>query len=754
MLYSDNLKKYDGELCLEVSKAIQEVKLYFNQEDLEVYLWDEYNIVIAAKFEVSLPSRGSVGNLILSTEPILIKISLEKYPERAPRIMSDRKNFPKNRLPHLYYSPENEPAILCLVRDNLNHWFATVTITDFLFVGSQWFYKAAIGALLNDNNEFDPIRLEKNNSGKHIYKYDTFKDIVNGNQRFISDSSMALILSCLYESPVTNKYTFKSITAIPFLALDNIKELVKKAFRSILSTDIDSKLLPLYSILVWDPSLAIENNYSTNLPTNYGELKTFLNIKGIDISKIILNLESINLELRRIVPIIHAVKRPKKIIGYDGDFEFFTYVIMLPEKGIKNLSDDDIVCMISHTEPFSSDLASVLSNEKRENKTLFIGAGSLGSKILMHDARIGKKTIGAVDNDNFEQHNLGRHALYSNKIGKNKAEAVIDEVKSFYELDSTNELKSYNNLISEIDDELIGAYNLLVDSTASQLVLQNLTLKKLKQNSVYSRCELVDDGEIGLLYVEGKERNPRMDDLVNYGCYLATKNSELEMWRRRDARRKPDTLNIGLGCNSITTVMPDDLVSFHASTFSQILASNPREKFNGKGLLYLNISRKMNGLPKISNKYIMVEPFEIFECGNKSGWTMRLSSGLSDRLLKLCKDHGRHETGGVLVGVANYKTKVIHVFDIIKQTIDSNGSPVAFTRGIIGLPQQIDEIKSQTGEVIGYIGEWHTHPMNLEKLSQTDLDTIEKLKSINKKTPIPTCAVIITPSKILPFIYE
>ena len=60
----------------------------------------------------------------------------------------------------------------------------------------------------------------------------------------------------------------------------------------------------------------------------------------------------------------------------------------------------------------------------------------------------------------------------------------------------------------------------------------------------------------------------------------------------------------------------------------------------------------------------------------------------------------------------------------------------------------------KTGEVIGYIGEWHTHPMNLETLSGTDLNTIELLKEINKKTPIPTCAIIITQTKILPFIYE
>ena len=168
----------------------------------------------------------------------------------------------------------------------------------------------------------------------------------------------------------------------------------------------------------------------------------------------------------------------------------------------------------------------------------------------------------------------------------------------------------------------------------------------------------------------------------------------------------------------------------------------------------MSVSRKKNHLPKISNEYVEVNPFEIYECGNNSGWTVRMFSGLSNRLLNLCSQYGRKETGGVLVGVANYKTKVVHLFDIIEQPIDSNGSPVAFTRGIVGLPKQIDEIKLKTGEVIGYIGEWHTHPMNLETLSGTDLNTIELLKEINKKTPIPTCAIIITQTKILPFIYE
>ena len=750
MLYSDSLIKYDGDISQAVSEAIREIKAYFKQDDLSVYQWDKFNLVVSAKYEVSLPSRGSVGNLILSTEPILIKISLAKYPEKAPTIMSDRKNFPKNRLPHLYYSPDDQPAILCLVRDNLNQWFATATIADFLFVGSQWFYKAATATLLNDNNEFDPVRLEYT-FGKHVYKYETFLDIVSNNRRLFEAFPMALVLGAFYDSELSKDNTFKSIIDIPFVYINNLKSIISEVYKV---KSEETKFMPLYSILIWDSEQDIEENYFTRLPINYKDLCEFLKIRGIDIISILSALKVAKVPIRVILPIIYAVKRPCKILGYEGNYEFFTFGIILTDKFPEDLDDEMKVYITSHSEPFSTKMAQILSNEKREIKTLFIGAGSLGSKMLMHDARIGKRAIGVVDNDNFEQHNLGRHALYSNKIGKNKAEAIIDEVKAFYELDSTIELESYNNHISDINETIINKYNLLVDSTASQLVLQNLIQKELKPDTVYSRCELVDDGEIGLLYVEGNERNPRMDDLVNYGCYLATINLELEVWRRADATREPDTLNIGLGCNSITTVMPDDLISFHASTFSQILASNPRDKYDGNGLLYLSVSRKKNGLPKISNEYIVVKPFKIYECGNKSGWTLRMFSGLSDCLLKLCSQYGNKETGGVLVGVANYKTKVIHVFNVIEQPIDSNGSPVAFTRGIVGLPKQIDDIKLQTGEVIGYIGEWHTHPMNLETLSGTDMNTIEILKKLNKKTPIPTCAVIVTQTKILPFIYE
>jgi hypothetical protein len=75
-------------------------------------------------------------------------------------------------------------------------------------------------------------------------------------------------------------------------------------------------------------------------------------------------------------------------------------------------------------------------------------------------------------------------------------------------------------------------------------------------------------------------------------------------------------------------------------------------------------------------------------------------------------------------------------------------------RGVKDLPQAIDAIKENTGGIIGYIGEWHTHPMDLENLSGTDKDTVGKLVVMNNSIPIPTLALIVTTSKLLPFVFE
>ncbi|MDP9078842.1 MAG: ThiF family adenylyltransferase [Bacteroidota bacterium] len=753
MYFSDDLKMFGGELPPSILAAIKNIKAYFDLPDVKVLSYDENSVVVPVTFKVSIPPKGTVGGVeIFEEEPVLIKFLLEFYPYVIPSIMSDRKNFPKNQLPHLYSTDEGEPAKLCLVRNSPSEWFANKTIKDFLLVGEQWFFKAVTGTLVDDGDEFDPIRLESY-GGFNIYKYNTLEEIVRLDRRFINEQPMAICLGCVYKDDlaIDDSLTYKTISAIPFIGLPAALAVTKEYYSKGAPRGIAH---PNYSMLLWSPEGTVNGSYDTQLPKNWGELKELFAQDGIDLKKALKIYLDSKLDFRTHLPIIYAILRPKKMVGYSGEYEFINFSVSL--SGLKSgvIPDDAKVACLSHIEPFSKDLARKLTNENRDAQTLFIGAGSLGSKIIIHDARSGKLSIGAVDADKILQHNIVRHALYQNRIGQNKAEAIIAEISDFYHLDTTKNFKAYPYDLILVDKAEFEKYNWLVDTTASFEVQNYLTVLTVPDSLKISRCELADDGTLGLLYIEGENRNPRLDDLVNLAYYKGISDFDLQQWRLADAKREVTSVDVGLGCSSTTTVVSDDVISFHASVFSKLLANESNSTDTEKNGLLYTCKFDTSGLPEIRNTHYNVDPFEIYECNAGSGWQIRMLAGLTNGLLKQCAKKGKRETGGVLVGVANYKTRVIHVFDFITETQDSKGTPTTFLRGIKGLPEAIEDTKELTGGIVGYIGEWHTHPMDLEHLSGTDKDTIEELVAINNAIPIPTLALIVTTSKLLPFVFE
>jgi proteasome lid subunit RPN8/RPN11 len=55
--------------------------------------------------------------------------------------------------------------------------------------------------------------------------------------------------------------------------------------------------------------------------------------------------------------------------------------------------------------------------------------------------------------------------------------------------------------------------------------------------------------------------------------------------------------------------------------------------------------------------------------------------------------------------------------------------------------------------MLGYIGEWHTHPGGEPQPSLQDLSTVEKIKPNLDKVPLPALLLIVTEQRIYPYIY-
>jgi hypothetical protein len=761
MLYSQELKIYNEELPTSIKDAITELEHSCHFDNIKTLCYDKHNIAIPIILDINLPSKGNHNDIdIRSKEPILLTLNLKGYPTTSPRIKSDRKDFPTQELSHLYAVQENVPPALCLVRENLDEWFANRQLNDLILVAKQWFSKAANGLLSEDGDEFEPVRLE-GFRGYSIYSYNKLSDTVKEKKGFYEDSPFTFLLLSTKQKDSTNP-TFKRFNIN--LSQNNFEELYKIVAEFNVKTIKDDNRAneidyPLFGLLVWSNKSESINSYTTLLPKTYGELEKFAEEYEVSIKAPIVEYLKKGLYINNLtlfIPLIVGIKRPKKLIGFESDIEFFNFCILVTKESVNGntLNPNTPVFYQSHREPVASHLAQKLSLSKNQEKTLFIGAGALGSKLIFHYARRGNFNLRAIDNDKFSPHNIVRHDLFMESSGQNKAKAVINKIKSF--LDENNSLDFHEGSIFNYDRKLLEGFKWFIDTSASLNVQNWLVNSKLNEIPNIARAEVAYKGRLGFLYVEGFERNPRIDDLVNYIYFLSIKDRGISDWLIEEQKKLEgndyDIVDIGIGCNSPTVIMSNDSMSFHSSIFSKILNhENNRSIIGDKGLI--NISYVSEDGLEINSRSYIIPPFKVFNCQNNSGWEIRLQNHVLDKIKFEALKFKKKETGGIFIGLCNYKTKTIHVFDTVMAPKDSKHSRVYFYRGIKNLPEQVKRIKEVSGGMIGYIGEWHTHPMGLDTLSGVDLDAVKKLKPLNDKYPIPTFVSVLSKEKYLPFVF-
>ena len=107
--------------------------------------------------------------------------------------------------------------------------------------------------------------------------------------------------------------------------------------------------------------------------------------------------------------------------------------------------------------------------EKIKNaKVLVIGAGGLGCPTLQYLSAAGVGTIGIIDFDTIELHNLHRQILFStNDVGKSKAEVAYEKLSAnnsnvnFQVFNIILTAKNANEIISKFDIVIDGCDNFL-----------------------------------------------------------------------------------------------------------------------------------------------------------------------------------------------------------------------------------------------------------------------------------------------------
>ncbi|MFA5860841.1 MAG: ThiF family adenylyltransferase [Candidatus Thermoplasmatota archaeon] len=749
--HTDDLPEIsDADFPPRVREAVASLRTAYPTAGIRTFSIGDDFVKVALDVEVNLPSRGSRYG-IRRVEPITLTIHRRMFPHKAPFANSNRLDFPTG-LPHLNPVGKGSPASFCLHRGKLDDWYAEHSIEDLVERTRGWLRDAAAGNLIRAEDEFEGT-LVAENLAYAIYDAKAIDDEIRrrGSKpghlaatfRFLTDRSKVAHLG--KDAVALQHEATVEIGKAPHLPRAKPGTLV------------------VGGLVAW-PDLTRRNDSAFGtLPTKLDEVADWAQSVGIDLRGALDTHVKAGIARDVAIPLILVVPRGRKVIGTMLTNEYLTFLLVTcgdhtpPEGGWK---DDAPVYRMSHRKPMTTATARELSTLRRDTptqKTLLLGAGALGSKISLHLARRGETDQTIVDHDTIEPHNFVRHALLPDSLGQRKAEALVKAVSGIIPDASPARHVDANVLeyLASTPRSDLASHKQILDATAAPAVFEALLEPTFGLTPV-RRFELADEGRLGIVLSEGRSRDPRIDDLQAKMRDLAIDDDAISHWLVGDQARADtplrEQIHLGMSCSSDTLRLPDDVVSHHAAAMSTFLRC--RASAAAKGVLQLSWtdpSGEDAGATRLQR--IELGPTTVRAAENDPSWKVRFLAGTQEQMLTALRDHKPRETGGILIGFAHRKRRITYVTRVLAAPPDSHGSPLHFVRGTRGLADTVARAERRTGGLMGYLGDWHTHPKGGHWPSGTDLATKDKFLPENQREGMPTMIVIATPGRVTPYVY-
>ncbi|MCP3414254.1 ThiF family adenylyltransferase [Bradyrhizobium brasilense] len=774
-LHSASQPKEDEEkLSPTIRSAIADLRVKFAAQDPPVLHWNANYVAVPITVDVELPSRGPVGGVdIRKREPIILLFNRKSFPYFAPYVYSDRTDFSKTAFPHVNVTGPGTPAWFCLHRGSIDTWFAEHTVVDLVERARGWLRDAARNRLVPEGDGFEPTRAVDTLGTFYYPPGDNLGRIlehwkIHGGAAghvvtsfdLLDDESMAEIGTTGYavrQDAFVSPESYADQKSLAF-AINVLQE--KPEFKSLFQRR-------LFGVLVWADESTVSRTHFGELPQTLGELETWARDLGLPLTQALDDYLTHELHILAGVPIVLAVRRPQQVLGTESDVELLNFLVSAggdncPKDGAWNPAAT--VFLSDHRTPLTPDFArqiSALPADGAAQPTVIFGAGALGSKVSTHLARSGSVALKIVDSATISPHNLVRHALGGRAIGLAKAEALKDELIRLYpgQRDLPIEAVKGSALFRLREEGFFDGYANLVDMTASNIVFNALRDADIPPTVRVHRAEIAHRGRLGLLSVEGRDRNPRIDDLQTLIYDSAIEDDAVAAWLEEVKATRDDRvgsggledIQVGLSCSSATMRLADEVVSFHAAAVTRRL--RPYLAKDGPSRTDGAVYRCFlgdDGDSRASTRTFA--PTVVLEAD--AGWQIRIAAGAVETMSTLLRKHSPTETGGILVGRIAAPRKTIYVTRLVPAPPDSRGTPWVFTRGTEKLPEALEHVRRRTGGLLTYVGEWHTHPMGGSDLSDTDKGAVISLRSILDHVGLPTLVTIVTPDEIRPHLFE
>lgn len=356
-----------------------------------------------------------------------------------------------------------------------------------------------------------------------------------------------------------------------------------------------------------------------------------------------------------------------------------------------------------------------------------IGAGALGSQLFANCIRSGFGKWVVVDKDIIFPHNLARHILTIDSVGKSKATALEQYAKSI--LEDAEVSSVVTDVLDMHSDDLNEAFNtadIIVDVSTSVAVERILALDTESQARRISLF-LNPCGSHLVMLCEDVERNVTLD-LLEMQLYsiLSAKQDYIDYFKL------PQTIAYATSCRDITSRISQDNIALCAAVASKELKRIQTSK--SASITAWTITEDGIYVDRHDGEH-----WRSVYCGE---WRVAICESLLCVLQAKRTERQPNETGGVLIGQYDFSRKIIYIADMIFSPDDSIESPNSYIRGCKNLPEQIQQIASLTYNNFGYIGEWHSHPGSYTAMSRLDEMLLDTISVVNEAECLLGCMVI------------
>jgi len=333
-----------------------------------------------------------------------------------------------------------------------------------------------------------------------------------------------------------------------------------------------------------------------------------------------------------------------------------------------------------------------------EVHVLVVGVGAIGSHVANNLARAGFGRLTLVDDDKLLPHNLSRHILGGSSVGLPKAMALATELSSLFIEDGSSQAMPLNVLSREPDerektDKAIKSSALVLDLSASVAVARFLAHADSDARRVSAYIN--PSGTDLVMLAEDADRHRILHDLELQFYRALAEEDALSGHYESDGER----LRYGQGCRDVSVVLSNDRVALHgAIASSAIRALGPEAAITIWRSGADGTVDRVDVAPSIVHRLIL---------GN---WTVALDELLVATLYRARSAKLPNETGGVLLGAHDLEHRTVHLTVGLPSPADSTEWPNLYIRGARDLSRKVAIYERRTDGMLGYVGEWHSHP--------------------------------------------